>query len=136
MLFQGCASSKVRRTHYFYNPVLTSILDSESVEEDKKKYCFLVRNNSTASITFKVCDVDLEKVKACYLKLSVLQRSLRGIKERKDWSRYRPPYLVLLTKNDDRFDNNLDNFKKCRLIKNNKFLYNNIDSFSEISSDS
>ena len=136
LFVQSCASSKGKRTHHFYNPVLTSIVTEEVVKNGNKNYCFSVKNNSTASFTFDVCDYDLEKVKNCYLKFSVLQRSLRGVKERKNWERYKPPYLVLLTRKDDHFDREINDFNKCRLIKNNKILYNNIDSFSEISSDS
>ena len=51
-------------------------MSEEVVENGNKNYCFSVKNNSTASFTFDICDYDLEKVKNCYLKFSVLQRSL------------------------------------------------------------
>jgi hypothetical protein len=127
----SCSNIELDRTHHFFNPVLFSGIKKTS----DNNYCFYAGNNSTTTKKYEVCHSNLDKVKECYLKLGVLQRSLRGIKERKNWSRYRPPYIIRLTRSGDSSGNKIYEFRKCGLIKNKKFLYNNIDPFSEISSE-
>ncbi len=133
MLFTlfSCSTLEPDRTHHFFNPVLFSDIKKNL----DSKYCFYAGNNSTTTKRYEVCHSDLEKTKQCYLKIGVLQRSLRGIKERKNWQRYKPPYIVRLTRNGESSKNKIHEFKKCGLIKNKKFLYNNINPFSEISSE-
>ena len=127
----SCSSLELDRTHHFFNPVLFSDIKKTS----ESGYCFYAGNNSTTTKRYEVCHSDLEITKQCYLKLGVLQRSLRGIKERKNWRRYKPPYIVRLTRVGDSSSDKIHEFKKCGLIKNTKFLYNNTNPFSEISSE-
>ena len=122
----GCASSIEKRKHHFFNPVLVDIVK----EPRPGRYCFKVKNNSTASIAFEMCHNDLETTKQCYLKLSTLQRALRGIKYRNDWRRYKPPYIVIVKRKDGKAGELIENFEACELKKNSKILYNNVDPFS------
>ena len=75
------------------------------------------------SITqFEVCSTELELMKDCYLKFSLLQRILRGQKERGVYRRYKPPYVVNLMYKADRvmYKKRVLNVDSCILEKFDK----------------
>ena len=82
----------------------------------KNRKCFLVRNHSSSSTDWELCNASSLKLVKCFKLIEDLQEKIKRQKELWRWDLYRPPFIAEVTyfKSQSIYDERRIKIKSCR----------------------